>query len=890
MPEQSPQPPKSLSEQLTDALIKLLVTGSGASSLIFLFKEDIPKALIAGAVAAGAGLLTSFGEGLMETLKSSFRSRGKKTGEAIDKGIDQTVSSIWDKFSDFPKKYQEALKAQCYAVEIEGFQDLPGLALADVFVPLRIESEQSRLTSEGARPIWYFLPQPHQVPSQFIYRRIAVLGAPGYGKTTLLRHLTFTYVTAPPADTRPFIPILLRFREIHPLIQKIRKEQEAEGEEFLNLPGLIAKHLENQPEFKNLSSSSQWFEERLNHGQCLVMLDGLDEVPKAQRQKVRQWVNSQMKTYQKTQFILTSRPYGFELQPDEPSHPIQVELKLRVLDFTPDQKQEFIEKWYRTVFWRVKWGPLLNRSHQEPEAAHLGLEQARAKSDQEAKDSASNLLRQIFNAPALNDLARNPLLITMIAATHRANTELPKRRVELYEKICSLLLGTRPYAKGTTLTLTASENKFVLQVLAWNLVQREITQFTPEQGTAWIQDALARCRKDRSLTPEEFWHEMTDIAGLLVEKELGKYEFTHQTFQEYFAALHLKEMGSSGEEKLLEKLANDRWQEVICFYAALGNAAPLIDAALNHPTPYTLKLAQRCKNEGREVEPQTLDRLNQMLLQASLEDGALTAEVRLEQRFHDLVPIDDQTAISEPITWGEYLLFLEAQASGQFHSTAEVLQVPSEQDNQPVTGISWEDARWFCAWLATQASLQSEDVLYDYRLPTSEEMEKAVRKGITENPAHSGDFLRVVRVQLPNRYRALLNYLANGRWREADEETAKVMLEVAGKKEQGYLDEEDIEKFPCEDLRILDQLWKKFSGSLFGFSVQKEIYRSLGGTKKYDKQSWTAFCERVGWKTGETWVSYPQDLNFSLEAPKGHLPFDILGYKYNVVLLSRQDL
>ena len=40
-------------------------------------------------------------------------------------------------------------------------------------------------------------------------------------------------------------------------------------------------------------------------------------------------------------------------------------------------------------------------------------------------------------------------------------------------------------------------------------------------------------------------------------------------------------------------------------------------------------------------------------------------------------------------------------------------------------------------------------------------------------------------------------------WKEADKETDKVMLEVAGREKQGYLELDDIRQFPCEDLRTI---------------------------------------------------------------------------------------
>lgn len=868
MTEKSPEPKSPISEQFADALIKLLIAGSGGSSLFFLFQNEIPKAVIAMVIAGGTSLLTSFWDGLLEILRTRMKERGQEVGKAIDRAVDLTLSG-------FKGKYLEVLKVECYTLEVEGHQSEQTLALEDVFVPLRIDSgHNAGILSRGSQEIWEFLPKQHHSPSQYPHRRIVILAGPGYGKTTLLRHLTFTYVTkCHPSQTRWFIPVLLQLREIHSLILEDNPP---------SLSNLIVKHLENRPEYRDFKPSQNWFEQWLDNGECLVMLDGLDEVPKIQRDKVRRWADGEMKAYPKTQFILTSRPHGFELRPDEPNIPVQVDLKLKVLDFTPDHKQQFIGKWYHALIQR-KWRPLREENRQKPESSRLSEEQVEAKIEQEAKECADDLAKQIFSSPALNDLARNPLLITMIATTHRVQTVLPKRRVELYDTMCGLLLGTRPYAKKTNLTLSATENKAVLQVLAWQLVQQEKTQFTPEQGEQWIQDILTRCRKDRDISLKKFWEEILEIAGLLVEKEAGIYEFSHQTFQEYLAALQIKERQE--ESLLLDKLSNDRWQEVICFYAALGNATNLIKAALNNPTPYTLKLANRCKNEGRDVDPQTLTRLETALPNLPLTELVVeVAEVRLEKRFHrNLTTVDDLTAIDKDyITWGEYQLFIEAQATGQFHSQARLVQIIPGQANQPVTGISWEDARWFCAWLGTQANLQPKDEagVYDYRLPTEEELQQfpVIKQGQlvawTDSPTSQGNALRVVRVQLPTRYKGLLNYLANGRWREADRETRNVMLEIAGQKERGYLHREDIEKFPCEDLRIIDQLWAKFSCGRFGFSTQTHIYLETGNPQdgRYYEKEYQRFGDRVGWREKGKWLEY-KDYTFSMAAPEGHFPW-----------------
>ncbi|MGD1704654.1 GUN4 domain-containing protein [Dapis sp. BLCC M229] len=121
-------------------------------------------------------------------------------------------------------------------------------------------------------------------------------------------------------------------------------------------------------------------------------------------------------------------------------------------------------------------------------------------------------------------------------------------------------------------------------------------------------------------------------------------------------------------------------------------------------------------------------------------------------------------------------------------------------------------------------------------------------------------------------YNKLKKLLSEGKWKEADEETSRCMLQVAGREKESWLDIEDIDKFPCTDLRTIDQLWVKYSNGKFGFSVQKEIYQSLGGTREYDKKVWEAFGKEVGWHQKGKWLYY-SDLTFSLDTHyMGYLP------------------
>lgn len=132
-------------------------------------------------------------------------------------------------------------------------------------------------------------------------------------------------------------------------------------------------------------------------------------------------------------------------------------------------------------------------------------------------------------------------------------------------------------------------------------------------------------------------------------------------------------------------------------------------------------------------------------------------------------------------------------------------------------------------------------------------------------------------------YSQLRDFLTTFEWEKANEETKKVALLATNSDWSSQM----LGNFPCEDLRIIDELWVKHSDGHFGFSVQKRIYESVyenlcerwGKTEKYGIRSFNEFGDRVGWRKREQW-GYYYDLHYGLWAPAGHLPsFDIVFFE-----------
>lgn len=126
----------------------------------------------------------------------------------------------------------------------------------------------------------------------------------------------------------------------------------------------------------------------------------------------------------------------------------------------------------------------------------------------------------------------------------------------------------------------------------------------------------------------------------------------------------------------------------------------------------------------------------------------------------------------------------------------------------------------------------------------------------------------------------------------ADRETYLRLLDAAGPKAQaqGFTPQDEMENFPCTDLRTVDSLWSAASDGKLGFTAQQQILRALGDYRK--------MYDQVGWQkqNGEwliEWNYNPQtkrmeykpgkEPNFKNPRP-GHLPTMERGYNFDISL------
>ncbi|MBW4564110.1 MAG: NACHT domain-containing protein [Mojavia pulchra JT2-VF2] len=359
------------------------------------------------------------------------------------------------------------------------------------------------------------------------YQKLLIWGSPGAGKTTFLKYLALHSNTE---FGKQIVPIFISLKAF------------AEEEDKPNLIDVIRR------EFNVcFPEPAQFVQELLEQGNCLILLDGLDEIAESESNRIYRNINTFVEQFSKNRFIMTCRSgasdYTFE-------HFTEVEMA----DFNENQVLMFVKKWFA--------------SSQEPK---LG----------------DRFLEEVERNISIKELAINPLLLTMLCLVFEDNYEFPKNRYLLIEDAVNILIrkwdASRRIERDSinSFNLPYQRKVNMLSQIAYEAFNQEPQKFFWQQRELektirnYIKNILESSSDNFDNQSLEVLKTVEVNHGLIVKQTKDLYSFSHLTFQEYFVAHYIIENRNTEifNEVIKHHLTKRQWREVFLMIAGrLANA------------------------------------------------------------------------------------------------------------------------------------------------------------------------------------------------------------------------------------------------------------------------------------------------------------------------------
>lgn len=351
--------------------------------------------------------------------------------------------------------------------------------------------------------------------------KLFILGQPGAGKTTFLKHVALQTINGAISK----IPVFVSLKEL------------ADS----RLP--VMDFIEREFAICHFPESHLYLVQMLRSGHGIVLFDGLDEITEDQERELKLFTQLKnfIREYEASQFLITCRTAATDYQ-------FQQFTYVEMAHFAPEQVNSYVNKWFTHD---VKKGQDFLSELEKPE--HEGL----------------------------RELARTPILLTLLCSNFDETLHFPQRRVEIYEEAINTLLKRWDSSRNIKrdevyrkLSLKRKEQLLArLAFQTYSKGQYFIPKRDLEQQVVTYLQKIPPWEDKVEIDGEAVLKAIEAQHGILVERAQGVYAFAHLTFQEYFVARYIVDNAKTALQDLVHHINESQWREIFLITVSLMDEA-----------------------------------------------------------------------------------------------------------------------------------------------------------------------------------------------------------------------------------------------------------------------------------------------------------------------------
>lgn len=392
------------------------------------------------------------------------------------------------------------------------------IRLKEIFIPLTIVSLDRKDIFTSTADEMLASERSHMV----------LFGKPGSGKTTLLRYTIASIASQ--KEKRTTLPIYIQTKHFSPHFR---------NKAFVEI---INDYIANSTSF---SLPSNLIRSRLMTGDCIILIDGLDEVHESHDTRLLfDFIHNGISDYPKARFVLTSR-YSAEVERVFGS----IFKTYNIQDFDNSDIRRYVG---------VMTNTLSSSTSSSVSLVHK----------QQVLHTSQRFMRILSTDRRLAELAKTPLFLSLLFTQITTNSAVPAKISQLYQRyISSNLEGSTPIATIPFIFKYLESLAFLMHTNHKSVIdKKEANRISLENKSAV--------------------HEFNDLVNLLLQSNIlsspfsSQLVFSHMSFQEFFAARYLitNDINDIAIDNLI---SDDWWHPVLLIYCGLsGNANRFLETVL----------------------------------------------------------------------------------------------------------------------------------------------------------------------------------------------------------------------------------------------------------------------------------------------------------------------